>query len=101
MTPTLHHRTTLLTAVLVACAGSALLARTHDPTVFELAYGDFAVYLRAPELCAKIGPDAVEHGPIFGNSDMRIRYVQSKCYYDLALNTRNLSLCAKVRTIST
>jgi len=101
MKPTLPLRTTLQTAVLVACAGGILLAKTRDPTIFELAYADLAVYLHAPELCEKIGRDTVEHGPIFGERTMRIRYVESECYYDMALNHRNLAYCERVRTIST
>ena len=91
----------LLTAVLVAGAGIVLAAKTHAPNVFESAYEYLAITLDAPELCDKISPDTVEHGPIFGNSDMRIRYLQSMCFFNMAAKRRDPSLCRRVRTIST
>ena len=63
--------------------------------------GYLALKLNAPELCDKVSPDAVEHGPVFGNSAMRIRYLQSLCFYDLAALRGDDSLCRRVRTIST
>jgi hypothetical protein len=95
-----RDRTRLLTAVLVACAGSVLLAKTQAPTIFELAYTGLALYFDAPELCEKIAPDTVEHGPIFGHPEMKIRYVQSKCFFDMAHKRRDPALCTRVRTIS-
>jgi hypothetical protein len=96
-----RYRTRLLTTVLVACAGSVVLAKTHAPTIFELAYGDLAKHFDAPDLCEKVGRDTVEHGPIFGGSEMQIRYVQSKCFYDFAVTSRDARWCDNVRTIST
>ena len=93
--------TGLLTAALVACAGIVLAAKTHAPNVFEAAYEYLAIHLDAPELCDKMSPDTVEHGPIFGNADMRIRYLQSMCFFNMAAKRRDPSLCRRVRTIST
>jgi hypothetical protein len=101
MNDSLAAVTKLLTAVFVALSGSVLLATTRAPTIFEMAYGGLAVHLNLPELCEKISPDAVEHGPIFGHPQLRIRYVQSECFYNLAMTRRDATLCARVRTIST
>jgi hypothetical protein len=101
MSSSSRYPTRLLTAVLVACAGSVVLAKTRAPTIFELAYGDLARDFDVPELCEKIGPDTVEHGPFFGHPQMQIRYVQSKCFYDLAVKRQDATLCLHVRTIST
>ena len=93
--------TGLLTAALVASAGIVVAAKTHAPNAFEAAYEYLAITLDAPELCERISPDTVEHGPIFGNSDMRIRYLQSMCFFNMAAKRRDPSLCKRVRTIST
>ena len=68
--------------------------------MFESGYAYLALTLNAPELCERISPQAVEHGPIFGDRDKRIRYLQSICFYDLAIHRGDPSLCARVRTIS-
>jgi len=101
----MHHGsrgTGLLTAALVATFGIVLSAKaaTHAPNVFESGYEYLALFLDAPPLCDRISPQTVEHGPIFGNSDMRIRYLQSMCFYNLALQRQDASLCQRVRTIS-
>ena len=96
-----NYRTGFLTAVLMASSVIVLSARTHAPNAFEDGYYYLALQLGAPALCDKISPDTVEHGPIFGNSDMRIRYLQSMCFYSLAGHLRDASLCGRVRTIST
>lgn len=97
------RRTGFLTAALVAIFGIVLSgkAATHAPNVFESGYEYLALFLDAPQLCDRISPQTVEHGPIFGNSDMRVRYLQSMCFYNLALQRPDLSLCQRVRTIST
>jgi hypothetical protein len=101
MKRSLTRSAALATAVLVALSTVVLSAGTHAPNVFETGYFFFALNLNAPQLCDKISPETVEHGPIFGNSDMRIRYLQSVCFYDLAPQIQDISLCDRVRTIST
>jgi hypothetical protein len=101
MKDSLRSATKLLAAVFVALLGGVLLAKTHAPTIFEMAYGGLAVHLNIPELCEKISPEAVEHGPIFGHPQLQVRYVQSECFYNLAIKRRDATLCARVRTIGT
>lgn len=95
-----NYRTGVVTAALMASSVIVLSARTHAPNPFEHGYVYLALHLNAPELCSKISPDTIEYGPIFGASDMRIRYLQSLCFFDLAGKIGDASLCRRVRTIS-
>ena len=95
-----NYRTGIATAVLMASSVIVLSARTHAPNPFEDGYFYLALHLNAPELCDKISPDTVEYGPAFGAPDMRIRYLQSICFFDLAAKIGDASLCRRVRTIS-
>ena len=95
-----NYRTGFVTAILMASSVIVLSARTHAPNPFEDGYFYLALHLNAPELCDKISPDTVEYGPVFGASDMRIRYLQSICFFDLAGKIGDASLCRRVKTIS-
>lgn len=66
---------------------------------FEFIYATIAEEIGAPELCARIHPDA-EHGLGFNPPGLQIYYLQSRCYFDVAIKTRDRALCDKVRSLS-
>jgi hypothetical protein len=77
----------------------ATLHPINPPTGEDHAYYYIAVTLRAPEVCERIAPYA--QGARQSNlPGFEISYLQSDCYYDLARELRDVSLCGKVRPAS-
>jgi hypothetical protein len=94
----LQNATRLGVLVAMICATSACSRPAPNP--LELGYNDLAKRLGSPEPCARITPGAVEYGGIFGSANRGIYFLRSSCFMDVAANTRDLSLCARVDTTS-
>jgi len=69
----------------------------RDPNSWETAYAIVGVDAESPEVCAKISPFAVD-GAGFAAFAKQTWYVQSRCYYDIAVQTGNAGLCTHVRS---
>ena len=69
----------------------------RDPNSWETAYAIVGVDAESPEVCAKISPFAVD-GAGFAAFGKQTWYVQSRCYYDIAVQTGNARLCTHVRS---
>jgi hypothetical protein len=90
-------------AILIVWFGSRLKATLFPPrqpskeeNFFYAAAFDFD----APQLCGKIGKEAGETAG-FARLGYQIEYFRSECYQEIALKTKDRSLCDRVISIST
>jgi hypothetical protein len=72
----------------------------RDTNRYEVFYHRVAYLANEPELCAKISTKAVRRSG-FNPSGRQIKYVRSQCYYDVAMQYDEPSLCSLVKPIST
>ena len=83
------------TVALTALATPSV-AGERRPNEIEAAYVALAGELYMPELCEKISPRAVSRSG-FGGKPHQISYTRSDCYLNLALASREVEFCGKVR----
>ena len=91
----------LLCALLVAWWLYRSFGQRSEPTTERdtLLFG-VALQFKAPELCEKIPRDAAGAEVGWGQPGYQISYLQSECYFNLASELHELSLCDKVRPLS-
>jgi hypothetical protein len=82
----------------------AMMATVANPNAvdrpcnrWELMYTQVAIDAKAPEMCAKIDPGAFE-GAGFNPAGYQTWYTRSSCYFELAAEMHDPSLCDRVRT---
>jgi len=77
-------------------------AHSRPPNEHELFYTAVGANFGDSKICDKISKRALnEEGPDLGNTDWRVTFERSECYFYAALNTKNAELCDSVEEVIT
>jgi hypothetical protein len=75
---------------------------SRPPNTHELFYTAIAANFGDSEICKKISKRALdERGPDLGNTEWRMIFERSQCYFHAALRTKNDELCDSVEDVIT
>lgn len=92
----------IVSSASVLLIGYAVHRFVYKPMPPPMEKDDFflnvAVKFKAPGICDKINATVEGSGGAFSAPGYQVSYLQSQCYFDVAHETGNLSLCDKVRT---
>ncbi len=82
---------------LFSIAGCAKTPR--DPSLLEINLMRFAWDVGSAEVCTRIPPEAIEE-KLFNLDGRQIASIQSKCFFGVAVNSRDSSYCSRVKSVT-